>query len=302
MIKSLTATNFLGESVTVVLTEDDPDHGLIIYEMEGLGAPKANINTTELATMDGSLFNSARAEERNITIQFLFTFAPRIEDSRQRTYKYFPIKREVQLKIETDNRTSVIKGYVESNEPDIFSDQETNQISIICSDPFFRADYTESLVFSGIEPMFEFEFSNESLSDDLLEMGSIEHQTERMVYYSGDADVGVTIYIHALGEARNITIYNVRSREFMRIDTTRLAQLTGQGIIAGDDIIINTTRDNKGIKLLRNGHYTNILNCLDRGTDWFRLTKGPNIFAYIADYGEENLYFSIENEILYEGV
>lgn len=302
MIKTLTITNYLGESLKITLTEDNPEHGLILYGMEGLGASNADINTTSMAASDGTLYNSARVEQRNIVVNLLLTFAPRIEDSRQRTYKYFPIKREVELLFETDNRSLKIKGYVESNEPDIFSDQESVQISIICPDPFFYSSSSESTVFSGIEPLFEFIFSNESLTEPLLEFGSIENQTEKTVYYSGDADVGVIITIHAIGPAKNITIYNIRTRESMRIDTDKIAALTGAGIGPGDDIIINTNRGQKGIELLRYGHYTNILNCLDRGCDWFRLTKGDNIFAYVADEGSENLYFIVSHDIIYEGV
>lgn len=302
MIKALTITNYLGESLKIVLTEDTPDSGLIILGMEGLGASSANINTTSMAAIDGSMYNSARVEERNIVLSLLLTFAPQIEDSRQRTYKYFPIKREVELLFETDNRALKIRGYVESNEPDIFSDQETIQISIICPDPFFYSSNRESTVFSGIEPLFEFIFSNESLTEPLLEFSSIENQTEKTVYYSGDADVGVIITIHAVGDAKNITIYNVRTRESMRIDTEKIKILTGEGIHNGDDIIINANRGQKGVELLRNGKYTNILNCLDKNSDWFRITKGDNIFAYVAESGSENLYFIIDHDIIYEGI
>lgn len=304
MIKSLTITNYLGESIHITLTETDPDHGLMVQSITGLGPPKADINLTNLATNDGSLFNSARANERNIVIDFLFGFSPRVEDARQRTYKYMPIKQELTFLVEADNRIAYTTGYVESNTPDIFSKNESNSVSIICPDPYFYSQYLNETVFSGIVPLFEFEFSNESLEEPLLEMGSIEIEKEKTVYYDGEAEVGVVITIHALGEVRNITIYNTGTREYMRIDTDKLAKITGQGkgMITGDDIIINTIRGKKSIQLLRGGHYRNILNCLDRDSDWFHLTKGDNIFAYIADYGEEDIYFKIENRIAYEGI
>ena len=88
----------------------------------------------------------------------------------------------------------------------------------------------------------------------------------------------------------------------MKIYNSKIAALTGSGIIAGDDIIISTVRGNKYISLLREGIYTNILNALDKESDWFQLTKGDNIFAYTADEGAENLQFKIENRIIYEGV
>lgn len=305
MIKSVTVKNYLGEWVKIDLADDDPEHGLLIKSIEGLGPVKANINTTNLATNDGSLFNSARLDERNIVLQLYFQESPRIEDARQRTYKYFPIKKRLEFLIETDNRFVSAKGYVESNEPDIFSDQESNQISIICPDPYFYSageKGTNVTIFYGVEPLFEFPFENDSLEEDLIEFGSIENQTERTVYYEGDAEIGITITIHAVGEARHIAIYNIGTKEVMRIDTDKLAALSGSGIVAGDDIIISTVRGEKSIQLLRGGTYTNVLNCLDKGSDWFQLSKGDNIFAYVAEYGSENLQFKIENRIVYEGV
>lgn len=305
MIKSITITNYLGESIKIFLAQDNPDHGLLIKSIEGLGPAKANINTTNLATNDGSLYNSARLDSRNILIKFLFGFAPTIEDSRQRTYRYFPIKKPLEFLIETDNRIAKTSGYVESNEPDIFSKDESNSISIICPDPYFYSageNGTNTTIFYGTEPLFEFVFSNESLDESMIEFGAIENETEKTVYYDGDAEIGIVITIHALGEARNITIYNTGTREVMRIDTTKIQEITGSGIIAGDDIIISTVRGEKTITLLRGGHYINILNALDKGSDWFTLTKGDNIFAYVAEYGSENLQFKIENKIIYEGV
>lgn len=305
MIKSVTITNYLGESVKINLSDGDPEHGLIIQSIEGLGPPKANISMTDLATMDGSLFNSARVEKRNIIVHMLFTFSPKIEDARQRTYKYFPIKKPLTFLIETDNRIVETVGVVESNEPDIFSKDESNSISLICEDPYFYSageNGTQVTVFFGIEPLFEFPFSNESLTQPLIEFSSIENETEKTVYYEGDAEVGIIITIHAVGEAGNITIYNTGTREVMKIDVNKIKTLTGSGIIAGDDIIITTVRGDKKIFLLRNGKYTNILNALDKNSDWFQLAKGDNVFAYTAAFGSENLQFKIENRVIYEGV
>lgn len=303
MIKSVTITNYLGESVKIELADGDPEHGMIIQNITGLGPPKANVSMTDLATMDGSLFNSARVEKRNIMIYMYFSFAPTIEDSRQRTYKYFPIKKPLKFVIETDNRLVETTGIVEINEPDIFSKDESNQISLVCDDPYFySAGGNNVTVFFGTEPLFEFEFSNESLDEPLLEFGSIENETEKTIYYDGDSEVGITIMIHAIGEAGSITIYNTGTREMMKIDADKIKALTGSGIIAGDDIIITTVRGNKTVGLLRNGKYTNILNSLDKISDWFQLTKGENIFAYTAEYGSENLQFMIENQVIYEGV
>lgn len=307
MIKSFTVTNFKGDSIKMELGKPEKS-GFLIKSVSGLGPGKANINTTEVSTSDGSLFNSARLNQRNIVFEFIFVELVNretIEYVRQKSYKYFPLKKNLDLLIETDNRIVKTTGYVESNEPNIFSSQEGSQISIICPDPHFYSagpDGNNTTVFSGIESVFEFPFSNESLTDPLIIFGNIQNKTENVITYRGDSEIGITIQIHAIGEAGSITIYNTGTRESMRIDTIKLEALTGSGIVAGDDIIIKTQKGDKSITLIRGGKTTNILNCLDKRTDWFSLTKGDNIFAFAAESGTTNLQFWIENKIIYEGV
>lgn len=302
MIKSITVTNYLGDSIKLELTNPELS-GFVITSITGLGAGKADINTTDMSTNDGSVYNSARVQQRNIVLSLRYLFKKTIEDVRHLSYKYFPLKKKVKLLIETDNRNLEIEGYVESNEPDIFSQEESADISIICPYPFFYSgDGIQTTIFSGVEPMFEFPFSNESLNTNLLIMGEIQNKTENVVVYNGDIETGITITIHAIGEARNITIYNVTTRESMMIDTNKIARFTGSGIVSGDDIIICTITGEKSVTLLRGGKTYNILNCINRNTDWFELVKGDNLFAYFADFGMSNLQFKIENRSVYEGV
>ncbi len=304
MIRAITVTNYLGDSIKLDLARPEQS-GFVVTSVTGLGSGKANINMTEVATNDGGLFNSSRLPSRNIVISLKYLWHDSIEDVRQLSYKYFPIKKKLTLLIETDNRQAEIDGYTETNEPTIFSKDEGSDISIVCPNPFFYSagkDGINTTIFYGVEPLFEFPFSNESLYECLLEMGRIQNQTEKTIVYSGDAEIGVTIAIHAIGEARNITIYNTGTREIMCIDTDKLKAFTGSGIIPGDEIIICTVKGQKSITLLRNGKTTNILNCLDKNADWFQLAKGDNIFAYTVEEGRANLQFRIENRIVYEGV
>lgn len=295
MIKSVTVTNYLGDSLKLELARPEKS-GFVIKSITGLGPGKAAINTTEVSTTDGALFNSSRLPSRNIVISLAFLWKKTIEDVRLLSYKYFPIKKNVTLLIETDNRKAEIQGYVETNEPTIFSNSEGSEISIICPNPYFYSageDGETLTVFSGVEPAFEFPFCNDSLTEPLLEMSIIQNQTEKTIVYEGDADIGMTITIHAIGEASNITIHNIYTRESMHINTS---------MVAGDDIIINTVKGHKSISRVRGGEITNILNCLSKDSDWFQLIKGDNLFAYTADSGAENLQFKITNRVVYEGV
>lgn len=304
MIKKIKVTNHLNESITLELTNPDSS-GFIIKKIDGLGPVKATVNLTELATNDGALDNSARLQTRNIVLYLEFVESPTIEATRLKSYKYFPIKRNISFVIETDSRICRTTGRVESNEPTIFSKNEGCQISIVCPDPYFYLDGINGIkktIFYGTESLFEFPFSNESLTENLIEFSSVYKISAGTVQYNGDAEVGITINIHATGEAEGIVIYNTNTRSVMKINDEKLIEIMGSGIQAGDDITITTMRGSKGIKILRSGKVTNILNVLDKPITWFQLSKGDNIFSYTASNGLSNLQFNIENQVLYEGV
>lgn len=302
MIQSLTVTNYLGESLTIPMMNSEST-GFILHDMTGLGPPTASVNTSKVATKDGSKYNSARAEERNIVLPMYFTAIPTIEDARHRSYKYFPLKKPVILAFKTDNRECQIVGYVETNEPDICSDREGCQVSIICPNPYFSSIYDTVTSFSGVEAAFEFPFSNEDTTNPHIEFGKIVVKAENLVRYEGDAESGVQIRIAASATVKNITIYNVDTRGTMHIYHDKLVALTGSGIVKGDEIIITTDKGSRSVTLLRNGKSTNILNAIDpRNDEWFSLTKGDNIFAYSADEGSDYLMFVVDHTTLYEGI
>ena len=306
MIKAVTVTNYLGDSIRLELARPGLS-GFVVESIKGLGPGKANINTTEVSTTDGGLYNSARLPVRNITIgiKYYFGGSETIEEIRHKSYKYFPIKKVLKLIIETDERLLEIEGYVETNDPNIFSNNEGSDISIICPDPYFYSTGdkgTQTTIFYGIEPMFEFPFSNESLTENLLVMSEIRTKAENYIIYEGDAETGIIMTINIFGPVQLIEIYNLGTRESMMIDTDKIAAITGSGLDYGDDIVINTVKGRKSVTLIRNGQLKNIINCLDKNSAWFQISKGTNVFAFTAAEGEENLQFTIQNRIKYEGV
>lgn len=163
MIQAITVTNFKNESLRMVLT-DPFESGIAVKNVEGIGGGTASINSTDMAVGDGAFFNSARANVRNIVLTLKPMRVPSVEVNRHKLYKLFQIKKKVTLLFETDTRLSTISGYVESNEPVIFSNDEDIQISIICLDPFFYSEYGSTTIFSGVRPLFEFPFSDDSLT------------------------------------------------------------------------------------------------------------------------------------------
>lgn len=314
MIKSITITNHLNESITLEMTSPEKS-GFVINFIDGLGPPKANIEITEMSLMDGGVYNSARAQSRNIVFSFMFLFPSalagdlesqigKLEITRQKTYKYFPLKNRVKITIETDERSCETYGYVESNDSDIFSKNGGAVISILCPDSYLFSTHIYATNFASISALFEFPFGNESLTDPLLEFSTISNYTDRTITYTGDAEIGMIMSIHAAGAIENIVIYKLYPEpvEIIEIDTDRLLALTGEGLHFGDDIIISTVKGNKYAILIRDGETINILNCLAKYPDWIQLSRGDNIFSCTAEVGEEYLQFKIENQIAYEGI
>lgn len=301
MINNLTVTNPQGEELTFELRFPEKS-GFLITNIDGLGPVNATINSTELASSDGAIFNSSRIGIRNLVITFVLMPFPTVEASRLLSYRMFPIKKKVKLLIETDNRLCETYGYIESNAPIIFSSMVTCQISIVCPDPYFYSEETSRTIFSSIIPTTEFQLWNDSTTLSLLEFGQVNNLTSGVVYYEGDADVGIIINLMASGVATAVTIFNTTTDESLEIDSTRLAQLTGSGIIAGDEIIISTVKGDKYVALIRGGIEINILNSLTRESDWIHLVRGDNVIGYSAATGVENIQLRVENRILYEGV
>lgn len=302
MIRSITVTNPKNESLVLELAHPEKS-GLIIKSVSGLGPPKASVNSTDLATTDGALFSSARASTRNIVFSLGLMFAPTIEDARQKTYKYFPLKKMIEIAVETDNRSLVTYGYVESNEPNIFSKEETVSISVLCLDPFFYDPNYSQTDFATVTPLFEFPFSNDSLEEDLIEIGSINLDTRSNLYYTGDVDTGVLINVHCMGiVSGNITIYNVDTQEKIEIDLSKIKTLIGRDFSNGDDINICTISGKKYVECVHDGYTTNAIAAIGKQADWLTISSGNNIFNFVVTEGIENLSVTFKYRNAYGGI
>ena len=306
MIKSITVTNSANQSLKLELGFPW-DSRIIVEKVDGLTPTKGVVNTNSLATSDGSVFNSARQEQRNIVfeLQLLEDFeGGGIETTRQKLYKYFPVKKKIRIQVVTDNRSCYTEGYVESNEPDIFSEKEKQQISVICPHPFFTSP---SLAYSlnGIENLFEFPFSNESLTEDCIIFGEIVHSEGTTFNYVGDVDSGVIITISAIGSCTNPSVYNMVTNERMTFSTERLSSIIGSGgnyMEAGDNIICSTGDGDPYVVIMRGGVEYNAIAMLPKISDWIKVRSGANAFGYSADTGENNVSVSIQTQVLYGGI
>lgn len=135
---SITAKNTKAE--TLLLNEFN---GYAVTDVSGLSPAAANVNITNIAAADGSLFNSAMIPQRNIVLTVYILND--VERNRQALYKFFSPKSDITLYFQNTSRKAHISGCVESFEGTFFSNAEVFQISVLCPKPFFIDD-TEKTV------------------------------------------------------------------------------------------------------------------------------------------------------------
>ncbi len=309
MIKSFEVTNHLGESLELILAEPEKS-GLAVLSVTGLGQVEADVNLTDLAGSDFHTVNSAKLTKRNIVMKLKY-WGTDIEECRHITDKFFPVKKTITFKINTDHRELITEGIVEKNEPDIFSEKSGCQISILCPDPFLYSADTAIIPFGGIEPKFETPFSVEDngLVDsdgwDQFEVGNIRLIKDKTIYYTGEAETGITIQVDAIDTVRTLEFYDLdpEHNQKISIDDSILASITGgASISAGDRIIISTVKTQKSAYLIRSGVVYNIINALGMPVQWFELMRGDNIFSYTASQGEYDMDIKIKHRIAYKGI
>lgn len=280
---TLIAENKYGEQLEIT---NNPRY--IITDIDGLYPPEGVINTTRVANMDGSVFNSSHINDRVITITMAINGPA--EANRLLLYRYFKTKYPVRLYYKNGVRDVYIDGYVSKFSVEYFEKKQTAQIEISCPMALFRAAKESVTEFSNTENMFVFPFAIEAVGRPFSEVTLGEQKT---ITNGGDVETGVIIKLNALETVLNPKIYNVDTSDRMTLSVE---------MRAGDEITINTRKKEKSITLLRDGVQTNIVGKLDAGSTWFNLIPGDNVFTYEADEFPEHLQciFIVNNQ--FEGV
>ena len=306
MIKSITVTNPLNQSLKLILTDPDESYGFEVWDVTGLGPVNATINTTPYALDDGDFFNSARVGMRNIVLTLGLRESESIEETRLRSYAYFPLKGKVRIQVETDSRLYWVDGWVEKNEPDIFSTQESIQVSII-ADPYFKSEPVEAS-YILVTPAFEFPFENTPLGSSNLELSTMTTVSRINVQYPvHSVRTGFIAEILCTG---SVTFPGIKNNtptpnELIEIDTSRLSNVLGGSVTAfsaGDRIVINTIAGQKSAKLYRGANVYNLLNIIPRTSSWVSLYPGDNEISTQATTGANAMLVKLRYESQYQGV
>lgn len=259
-----------------------------VLKVDGLPPPSATLNFSQMANFDGARFNSAQLPARNLV--FTIKIYEPVEKNRISLYKYFPLKKSVRIYYENDTRSVFIDGYVETCEPNLFTMNETAQVSIICPDPYWKEQTETVLNFSNVISLFEFPFS---IEEEGIEFSRINHLTTA-IFENGEVESGMTIeFIANANQILNPRFINRTTGEYIGLNVD---------MNEGDIIRINTRRGEKSIVLIRDGTQTNILNSRQSQSTFVQLVEGQNELSYECDHGAENLTVRVSAYRLFGGV
>lgn len=281
----LKVENMVGDILT--LTQNESKYQVI--GVDGLNPPNAMINSSPVVGRDGSKFKFSKLEERNLVITLKIN--GNVEKNRLNLYRYFKSKRYHKIYYKNGTLDVYIEGYVETIENNLFTRDQTMQVSIVCHDPYFKSVDDIVTDISQVLGAFTFPFAiEEPVPFSYLEKNRIIN-----IVNDGEDDTGLSITIKATGNVSNPRIYNDVTGEFFGFD---------MDLIAGDLVTINTNRGEKSIILMRNGENHNIISTVTRNSTWLALAIGDNQFTYGTETGRgvEYLQIVFRHKTIYEGV
>lgn len=208
-----------------LMPSDDP---VFIRNIDGLGPVKADIATTPLASGRGALYQGSSIPSRNIV--FTLGLNPDWEGEqtmaslRQILYRYLMPQSWTKLRFFSQELPDVdIEGYVESMDPNIFSQDPEMQVSIICNKPdFIEADATiySSIVDDGTAE-FEFDYTGTVATGFELRIdASIDNPA-----YTGNLAIVVTAFGESqLFEVEPITVDGLKYFKLSTVSNAKRVQ------------------------------------------------------------------------------
>lgn len=241
-------------SLYVDSTNLTADPRFSVINVDGLNPVSTTINTSANSG-DGSVFNSAFLQPRNIVIAVVFN--GNIEDTRKAFYSIFPLKSRITLRVKNKNYDVSIKGYVEAIDIALFSQRQQAQVSVVCPNPFFTnwgSTVARSTVISGVPTI--------------------------AATNTGDFEVGFYLNVTFTGDVENLNVRNTTTGKSFVVSTTFQNH---------DNFILTTRRNELSVQRWRSGINTTILSSVEDDSDWVRLAKGSNTLTVTTTSGMANI-------------
>lgn len=241
------------------MPSDDP---VIIRDIDGLGPVKSDITTTPSGTSRGETYQGSSTSKRNIVLTLGLNpdwATQTVSSLRQLLYGYFMTQAWCKLRFFSDELpTTDIEGYVESFEPNMFTQDPEVQISIINPRPDFVE--VDASIFRGVV---------DDGSDQLV------------VNYLGSVDTGIEVRVDrtptnpAYSGPLTITVENSDGTQSITVDpvTIDTTQSYKMSSVQGQKRTQNESISDPG----------SVINLLKMKTgDWPVLQPGENLLSVAA--------------------
>lgn len=235
----------------------DISGGYSLQKITGLDPVKATIVSSPFANADGEQYQSARREKRNLVVTLGFEtdyITNSVRTLRRNLYEFFQPKSNVSLRFYDDDGLTVnIDGRVESFDSDLFSDDPTVDISILCFDPDFV-----------------------NVNSSAISGSTVASTTNSLIQYDGDIESGFALTLNVNRALTEFTIYNTGADGIVRsLDVAA-------SLVSGDVVSISTISGDKYVRLTRSGVTSSLLYGMTTQSDWIEFSPGDNHFRVYA--------------------
>ncbi|AWN05976.1 minor tail protein [Streptomyces phage PherryCruz] len=251
---------------------DDDSSGFRTVEVEGLGPVKATLVSSSFANMDGEEYQSARREARNIKLKIELDPNPETDDTvyglRKQLYKFFMPKAEVTFRFYMSDGLEVdIVGRVETCEPELFTQEPTMDISVMCFKPAFY-----------------------ELTPELVPGTTTAGDVPISIDYVGTIETGIQLTLNVDRTLPQFSVYHVPPD-----GDTRTMDFDNYPLVAGDVLVISTVRGAKGATLTRAGVTSSVLYGISPQSNWIELQPGLNTILVQAEGADIPLVIQYTN-------
>lgn len=270
--------HYIGANGSMLDLLDNPYFHLI--NVDGMTGVASGIAASTTPSMDGDKVNSVRTQPREIVLDMKIKHSANVEEAKRHILRAIKPKQRGRLVLHQDGRDVEIAGVVEEISMPRFEQGVAMQVSLYCSAPYWQDVENVVIEISRVLDAHYFPLDLMGLAFPVegVVMGVYDTNMTRTYTNDGDAECGMVITIIALANVVNPRIFKADG-SFIGVNDS---------MVAGDEIVINTNRGEKGIT--KNG--VNILNKIRAGSTFLQLDTGDNELTVDSDGSTEgNVYF-----------
>ncbi|HDK7179741.1 TPA: phage tail family protein [Clostridium botulinum] len=275
----------------LILSSSKP---FIFRSIGNTGNNSANIYSSTGAGQDGISIDAITLKERLLPIVGGIFGESKEDLHRKRAFlsSFFNPRDKFSITYKDDAKTRKIFGIVQDiTFNGIVGVTQEFLVQVLCPNPYWRELEEYKTTIALWEGDFEFPLE---IQPEGIEMGHRVSNLICNIANKGDVECGMRIQFKALATVVNPSLFNINTREFIKINRT---------LNAGDVLEVITEINNKRIELVKsNGIRENVFYWFDLDSDFLQLEKGDNLFRYDAEKGIDNLEVAIYHTPLYLGV